>query len=99
VTLLALPFVFGPCAPPRRRTHRNLRVAPESFFFLITGMVEKGGQPVRLNPVVVGWLPTPSWLGTIRHLFTNALVRGAEPNHAVLDVDRVMRDGRIEYSP
>jgi lipopolysaccharide export LptBFGC system permease protein LptF len=27
-------------------------------FFLITGMVEKGGQLFGINPAIVGWLPT-----------------------------------------
>jgi lipopolysaccharide export LptBFGC system permease protein LptF len=27
-------------------------------FFLITGVVEKGGQIFGINPVLIGWLPT-----------------------------------------
>jgi len=34
------------------------RVLLGVVFFLITGMVEKGGQLFGIDPAIVGWLPT-----------------------------------------
>jgi lipopolysaccharide export system permease protein len=58
VTLLALPFVFGPL----RTTGAGTRTVFGAFlgvvFFLVTRTVENGGQLFNLNPALVGWLPT-----------------------------------------
>ena len=58
VTLLALPFVFGPLRTTGAGARTVIGVLLGVVFFLITGMVEKGGQLFGLNPVIVGWLPT-----------------------------------------
>jgi lipopolysaccharide export system permease protein len=58
VTLLALPFVFGPLRTTGAGARTVIGVLLGVVFFLITGMVEKGGQLFGINPVVVGWLPT-----------------------------------------
>jgi len=58
VTLLALPFVFGPLRTTGAGARTVIGVLLGVVLFLITGMVEKGGQLFGLNPVIVGWLPT-----------------------------------------
>jgi lipopolysaccharide export system permease protein len=58
VTLLALPFVFGPLRTTGAGARTVIGVLLGVVFFLITGMVEKGGQLFGVNPVLVGWLPT-----------------------------------------
>jgi lipopolysaccharide export system permease protein len=58
VTLLALPFVFGPLRTTGAGTRTVIGVMLGVVFFLITGTVEKGGQLFGLNPALVGWLPT-----------------------------------------
>jgi lipopolysaccharide export system permease protein len=58
VTLLALPFVFGPLRTTGAGTRTVIGVLLGVVFFLITGTVEKGGQLFNLNPALVGWLPT-----------------------------------------
>jgi lipopolysaccharide export system permease protein len=58
VTLLALPFVFGPLRTTGAGTRTVIGVLLGVVFFLITGTIEKGGQLFALNPVIVGWLPT-----------------------------------------
>lgn len=58
VTLLALPFVFGPLRTTGAGTRTVIGVMLGVVFFLITGTIEKGGQLFGLNPVLVGWLPT-----------------------------------------
>jgi lipopolysaccharide export system permease protein len=58
VTLLALPFVFGPLRTTGAGTRTVIGVLLGVIFFLITGTVEKGGQLFGLNPALVGWLPT-----------------------------------------
>jgi len=58
VTLLALPFVFGPLRTTGAGARTVIGVLLGVVFFLISGMVEKGGQWFGINPVVVGWLPT-----------------------------------------
>jgi lipopolysaccharide export system permease protein len=58
VTLLALPFVFGPLRSTGAGARTVIGVLLGVVFFLITGMVEKGGQLFGFNPVLVGWLPT-----------------------------------------
>ena len=58
VTLLALPFVFGPLRTTGAGTRTVIGVLLGVLFFLITGTVEKGGQLFGLNPALVGWLPT-----------------------------------------
>jgi lipopolysaccharide export system permease protein len=57
VTLLALPFVFGPLRTGAG-TRTVIGVMLGVIFFLITGTIEKGGQIFGLNPALVGWLPT-----------------------------------------
>ncbi|MGC1522925.1 MAG: LPS export ABC transporter permease LptG [Steroidobacteraceae bacterium] len=58
VTLLSLPFVFGPLRTTGAGTRTVIGVMLGVVFFLITGMVEKGGQLFGLNAALVGWLPT-----------------------------------------
>jgi lipopolysaccharide export system permease protein len=58
VTLLALPFVFGPLRTTGAGARTVIGVLLGVVFFLITGMVEKGGQLFGINPAIVGWLPT-----------------------------------------
>ena len=58
VTLLALPFVFGPLRTTGAGARTVVGVLLGVVFFLLTGVVEKGGQIFGLNPVLIGWLPT-----------------------------------------
>jgi lipopolysaccharide export system permease protein len=58
VTLLALPFVFGPLRTTGAGTRTVIGVLLGVVFFLVTGTVEKGGQLFGMNPALVGWLPT-----------------------------------------
>ncbi len=58
VTLLALPFVFGPLRTTGAGTRTVVGVMLGVVFFVITGMIENGGQLFGLNPALVGWLPT-----------------------------------------
>jgi lipopolysaccharide export system permease protein len=58
VSLLALPFVFGPLRTTGAGTRTVIGVLLGVVFFLITGTIEKGGQLFGLNPALVGWLPT-----------------------------------------
>jgi lipopolysaccharide export system permease protein len=58
VTLVALPFVFGPLRTTGAGTRTVIGVLLGVVFFLITGTVEKGGQLFGLNPALIGWLPT-----------------------------------------
>jgi lipopolysaccharide export system permease protein len=58
VTLLALPFVFGPLRTTGAGTRTVIGVLLGVVFFLITRTVENGGQLFGVNPIVIGWLPT-----------------------------------------
>src|SRR5271170_4602900 len=58
VTLLSLPFVFGPLRTTGAGTRTVIGVLLGVVFFLITGTIEKGGQLFDLNPLIVGWMPT-----------------------------------------
>jgi lipopolysaccharide export system permease protein len=58
VSLLALPFVFGPLRTTGAGTRTVIGVMLGVVFFLITRTIENGGQLFGLNPVLVGWLPT-----------------------------------------
>jgi lipopolysaccharide export system permease protein len=58
VTLLALPFVFGPLRTTGAGTRTVIGVMLGVVFFLITRTIENGGQLFGLNPAMVGWLPT-----------------------------------------
>jgi len=58
VTLLALPFVFGPLRTTGAGTRTVIGVLLGVVFFLITRTIENGGQLFNLNPALVGWLPT-----------------------------------------
>jgi lipopolysaccharide export system permease protein len=58
VTLLALPFVFGPLRTTGAGTRTVIGVMLGILFFLITRTIENGGQLFGLNPALVGWLPT-----------------------------------------
>jgi lipopolysaccharide export system permease protein len=58
VTMLALPFVFGPLRTTGAGTRTVIGVLLGVVFFLITRTVENGGQLFNLNPALVGWLPT-----------------------------------------
>jgi lipopolysaccharide export system permease protein len=58
VTLLSLPFVFGPLRTTGAGTRTVIGVLLGVAFFLITRTVENGGQLFGLNPALVGWLPT-----------------------------------------
>ena len=62
---MALPFVFGPLRTTGAGARTVIGVLLGVVFFLITGMVEKGGQLFGVNPVLVGWLPTVViWMST-----------------------------------
>ena len=58
VTLLALPFVFGPLRTTGAGTRTVIGVMLGVVFFLITRTIENGGQLFGLDPLLVGWLPT-----------------------------------------
>jgi lipopolysaccharide export system permease protein len=58
VTLLALPFVFGPLRTTGAGTRTVIGVMLGVIFFLVTRTIESGGQLFGLNPALVGWLPT-----------------------------------------
>ncbi len=58
VTVLSLPFVFGPLRSTGAGTRTVIGVLLGVVFFVITGTIEKGGQWFGLNPALVGWLPT-----------------------------------------
>jgi len=58
VTLLALPFVFGPLRTTGAGTRTVIGALLGVLFFLITRTVENGGQLFNFNPALVGWLPT-----------------------------------------
>jgi lipopolysaccharide export system permease protein len=58
VTLLALPFVFGPLRTTGAGTRTVIGVLLGVAFFLITRTVENGGQLFGLDPMLIGWLPT-----------------------------------------
>jgi lipopolysaccharide export system permease protein len=58
VTLLALPFVFGPLRTTGAGTRTVIGVMLGVVFFLVTRTIENGGQLFGLNPALVGWLPT-----------------------------------------
>jgi lipopolysaccharide export system permease protein len=58
VTLLALPFVFGPLRTTGAGTRTVIGVMLGVVFFLITRTIENGGQLFNANPAIVGWLPT-----------------------------------------
>ena len=58
VTLLALPFVFGPLRSTGAGTRTVIGILLGVVFFLITKTIENGGQLFGLNPLLVGWLPT-----------------------------------------
>jgi len=58
VTLLALPFVFGPLRTTGAGTRTVIGVMLGVVFFLVSRTIENGGQLFGLNPVLVAWLPT-----------------------------------------
>ena len=58
VTLLALPFVFGPLRTTGAGARTVVGILLGVVFFLITRTIENGGQLFGMNPVLVGWLPT-----------------------------------------
>jgi lipopolysaccharide export system permease protein len=58
VTLMALPFVFGPLRSAGAGTRTVIGVVLGIVFFLITRTVENGGQLFKADPIVVGWAPT-----------------------------------------
>lgn len=58
VTLLALPFVFGPLRTTGAGTRTVIGVMLGVVFFLINRTVENAGHLFGMNPAVVGWLPT-----------------------------------------
>lgn len=58
VTLLALPFVFGPLRTTGAGTRTVVGALLGVVFFLVTRTIENGGQLFNLNPALVGWLPT-----------------------------------------
>ena len=58
VTLLALPFVFGPLRTTGAGTRTVIGVMLGVVFFLITRTIENGGQLFGLDPALVGWAPT-----------------------------------------
>ena len=58
VSLLSLPFVFGPLRTTGAGTRTVIGVMLGVVFFLITRTIENGGHLFGLNPALVGWLPT-----------------------------------------
>ena len=58
VTLLALPFVFGPLRTTGAGTRTVVGVLLGVLFFLVTRTIENGGHLFNVNPALVGWLPT-----------------------------------------
>jgi lipopolysaccharide export system permease protein len=60
VTVLALPFVFGPLRTTGAGTRTVVGVLLGVIFFLVTRTVENGGQLFGLDPALAGWLPTAS---------------------------------------
>jgi len=58
VTLLALPFVFGPLRTTGAGTRTVIGVMLGVVFFLVSRTIENGGQLFGLNPALVAWLPT-----------------------------------------
>lgn len=58
VTLLALPFVFGPLRTTGAGTRTVVGVLLGVVFFLVTRTIENGGHLFNVNPALVGWLPT-----------------------------------------
>ena len=58
VTLLALPFVFGPLRTTGAGTRTVIGVLLGVVFFLVNRTIESGGQLFNLNPALVGWMPT-----------------------------------------
>ncbi len=58
VSLMALPFVFGPMRTTGAGTRTVIGVMLGVVFFLVTRTIENGGQLFAVNPVIVGWLPT-----------------------------------------
>jgi lipopolysaccharide export system permease protein len=58
VTLLSLPFVFGPLRTTGAGTRTVIGVMLGVVFFLITRTIENAGQLFDANPALVGWLPT-----------------------------------------
>jgi lipopolysaccharide export system permease protein len=58
VTLMALPFVFGPLRTAGAGTRTVIGVMLGIVFFLITRTVENGGQLFKADPIIVGWAPT-----------------------------------------
>ena len=58
VTLLSLPFVFGPLRATGAGTRTVVGVMLGVAFFLANRTIENGGELFSLNPALVGWLPT-----------------------------------------
>lgn len=58
VSLLAIPFVFGPLRTTGAGTRTVIGVLLGVVFFVITGTIENSGRLFDLDPVLVGWLPT-----------------------------------------
>jgi lipopolysaccharide export system permease protein len=58
VTLLSIPFVFGPLRTTGAGTRTVIGVMLGVIFFLITRTMENAGQLFSLDPALVGWLPT-----------------------------------------
>ncbi len=58
VTLLALPFVFGPLRTTGAGTRTVIGVLLGVVFFLVNRTIEGGGQLFNFNPALVGWMPT-----------------------------------------
>lgn len=66
VTLLALPFVFGPLRSSGAGTRTLIGVMLGVVFFLVMRTVENGGQLFNLDPLLIGWLPTAAvTMGTL----------------------------------
>jgi lipopolysaccharide export system permease protein len=58
VTLLALPFVFGPLRSAGAGSRTVIGIFLGIVFFVVTRTIENGGQLFGIDPVLVGWLPT-----------------------------------------
>ena len=58
VTLLALPFVFGPLRTTGAGARTVIGIMLGVVFFLVMRTIEGAGHLFGMDPVLVGWLPT-----------------------------------------
>jgi lipopolysaccharide export system permease protein len=58
IVLLAVPFAFGPMRSTGTGARTVVGIMIGVVFFLLTKMLESGGEVFNLPPIVVAWLPT-----------------------------------------